>query len=220
MVGEKVLKSLVEVEPEGELRLVWIDPSSALDNPMNWRTHPEAQTEAVRHLIFEEGGVGWAGAGLINERKVEDGWSEEEAFPTLIDGHDRKEVAVEEGGAMPFLVGSWGPDKERVILATLDPVGAMATINYDAQLGLLELIVSDNDVVNTLIDRMRETAEIMAELGNETFSVNLPAGDGTKLEQKEYHFKVRVNDTDQFETVAEAVRQLILDEGFDATVTV
>jgi len=150
MVDEKVLKELVEVEAEGDLRLVWIDPNTAVENERNWRIHPSNQTEAVRHLIFEEDGVGWAGAGLINERKMEDGWAEEEAIPTLIDGHDRRKVAIEEGGAMPFLVGSWGPDDEKAILATLDPIGAMAVADVDKLSELLEFVSKRDSVAAEL----------------------------------------------------------------------
>ena len=97
------------------LRLEWLDPASLGDNPQNWRRHSPIQNAALRDALKE---VGWAGALLYNSRTK-----------TLIDGHLRKKVAV---GPVPVLVGDWSEDDERKILATLDPIGAMAQADTDA----------------------------------------------------------------------------------------
>src|SRR5260370_40602406 len=58
------------------LRLEWRSPSELAENPANWRRHPDAQLAALSDVIAE---VGWAGAGLYNERTGR-----------LIDGHLRR----------------------------------------------------------------------------------------------------------------------------------
>lgn len=93
------------------LRLVYLDPAELEDNPQNWRAHPEAQTAALRDVIAD---VGWAGALLYNERTKR-----------LIDGHARKQEFAGKA-KVPVLVGDWSEEDEKKILATLDPLGAMA----------------------------------------------------------------------------------------------
>jgi len=90
-------------------------------NPANWRTHPDAQANALEDVIAE---VGWAGALLYNERTKR-----------LIDGHLRKKKFA--GRPVPVLIGSWSEEEEKVILATLDPIGAMAEANKEALAALL-----------------------------------------------------------------------------------
>lgn len=112
-----------------DLDLVWFRPDGAQTNPAQWRTHPEAQKDALNTLIFDRESrdyVGWAGVVLINDRRVEDGWSEEEAVPTIIDGHGRSELALARDEEVPALVGHWTYAQERTILSTLDPLAMLA----------------------------------------------------------------------------------------------
>ena len=95
-----------------ELRRV---PASELHpNPLNWRTHPKEQLDAIRGILAE---VGFAGAELA--RELPDGSLQ------LIDGHARAEVAGD--AIVPVLVLDVTEDEAKKILATLDPIGAMAT---------------------------------------------------------------------------------------------
>lgn len=109
------------------LRLEYLDPAQLDDNPSNWRLHPASQLSALNDLIAE---VGWAGALLYNERTKR-----------LIDGHGRKELFAGKG-AVPVLVGSWTPAQEKLILATLDPLAALAEPQHDK----LAKLVSSIDV--------------------------------------------------------------------------
>jgi hypothetical protein len=119
-------KSTAEPEslPVPALRLEWRSPSELAENPRNWRRHDAAQIDALSDALAE---VGWAGACLYNERTGR-----------LIDGHARRKVALEQGAdKIPVLVGSWDEVQEAKILATLDPVGAMATADAAALDALL-----------------------------------------------------------------------------------
>ena len=84
--------------------------------------------KALPEVIQE---VGWAGALLYNERTQR-----------LIDGHARKEL-FEGKGKVPVLIGSWDEATEKKILATLDPLGAMAEANQAALAALHAEIGSD-----------------------------------------------------------------------------
>ena len=98
-----------------ELRHV---PASDLrPNPKNWRTHPTAQRDALRGILAE---VGMADAVLA--RELPDG------SLMLIDGHLRAETLGD--GDVPVLVLDVNEAEADKLLATLDPMAAMA--NSDA----------------------------------------------------------------------------------------
>lgn len=113
------------VEPT--LRLEWRTADELADNVANWRRHPEAQKAALEEVIAR---VGWAGALLLNERLPEQGWPED-AEPTLIDGHLRKDMGVGDE-LLPVLVGSWTSEDEALILASLDPIADAAEPDFKA----------------------------------------------------------------------------------------
>ena len=111
------------------LRLEYVEAGSLKANPMNWRRHPTGQADALKAVI---GDVGWAGALLYNE-----------ATGQLIDGHARKD-AVPAKTLVPVLIGSWTPAQEMKILATLDPLAAMADTDPDA----LESLMAEIDLTD------------------------------------------------------------------------
>jgi DNA modification methylase len=115
--------------PRPRLRLEWIEAQSLGDNPNNWRRHPEPQLNALRGVL-NDAEVGWAGALLYNE-----------ATGRLIDGHARKRV-VEPTALVPVLIGRWSEAAEQKVLATLDPLAAMAT----ADLRQLESLLANVDL--------------------------------------------------------------------------
>jgi hypothetical protein len=97
--------------PDRPLRLEYIQASTLSPNPANWRRHPPGQMNALRQTLDR---VGWAGALLFNE-----------ATGNLLDGHARLELVKPED-FVPVMIGSWTPEREREILATLDPIAALA----------------------------------------------------------------------------------------------
>lgn len=128
------------------LRLEWRSPAELAENPHNWRTHPPAQVAALTDVIAE---VGWAGACLYNERTGR-----------LIDGHARRKVALEQGSELvPVLVGDWSEEQEKKILATLDPLAAMAEANRDALDKLLWEVQTGSEHVGKML------TELAAETG-------------------------------------------------------
>lgn len=81
-------------------------------NPKNWRTHPSGQAKALRGALGE---VGWVQQVIVNRQTG-----------LLIDGHLRVELAAERDETVPTLYVDLTEDEEALVLATLDPIGAMA----------------------------------------------------------------------------------------------
>lgn len=122
------------------LRLEYRTAKELADNPANWRRHPAQQTAALSDALKE---VGWAGAVLYNEKTKR-----------LIDGHARKSIAKPDE-KIPVLVGSWTPEQEAKILATLDPLGAMAQADSSKLADLLKTVSSDGATLGAFLDDMR-----------------------------------------------------------------
>lgn len=82
-------------------------------HPLNWRTHPAGQRSALAGLLAE---VGYAAA--LVARELDDGTLE------LIDGHLRAEATPD--ALVPVLVVDVNESEARVLLASLDPLAALA----------------------------------------------------------------------------------------------
>jgi ParB-like chromosome segregation protein Spo0J len=151
-----------DVQPP--LRLEWRSPAELAENPRNWRTHPPTQLAALADVIAE---VGWAGACLFNERTGR-----------LIDGHLRRELALKQGCAnVPVLIGSWDEATEAKILATLDPIGALA----EADSIKLEALLSD---VSTSSDALQQMlADLASEAGMVPPEVNAATDPGPQIDR-------------------------------------
>jgi len=121
------------------IRLEWIEAGSLAENPHNWRRHPPSQLRALSDLIHDPA-VGWAGVLLFNERTGH-----------LIDGHARK-AAAQADELVPVLVGNWSPEAEKKILATLDPLAALAGGDSDAYDELTRGLDVDSLFVRDVID--------------------------------------------------------------------
>lgn len=129
--------------PETPLRLEWRSPAELAENPANWRRHPESQMAALTGVLAE---VGWAGACLYNERTGR-----------LIDGHARRKVALEQGATrVPVLVGDWPEEQERKILATLDPLAAMADADGAALASLLREVNTGDEALQQMLAALAE----------------------------------------------------------------
>lgn len=122
-----------------KLRLEWVEAGSLAErkNPANWRRHPARQLDALKELIGDPE-IGWAGVILYNERTG-----------NMIDGHARV-ASVAASTAVPVLIGSWSPEAEKKILATLDPLAAMAEVDTAALQQLLSDVDFDSDALKEL----------------------------------------------------------------------
>ena len=94
-------------------------------HPRNWRTHPPQQRRALAASLNN---VGWVGAVLVNRQTGH-----------LLDGHERLWQALDQGDdtPVPYIEVDVSEDEEHLILATLDPIGAMAETDAEMLAGLL-----------------------------------------------------------------------------------
>ena len=135
--------------PGANLRLEWIEAGSLAENPLNWRRHSQEQLQSIRELLSDPE-IGWAGVCLYNERTRR-----------LIDGHARKSV-VNPATVVPVLVGDWSEEAERKILATFDPVGAMAAGDAAAYEALIKSVEADGLWVRDLLQQTMRSLDAAA----------------------------------------------------------
>jgi ParB-like chromosome segregation protein Spo0J len=146
------------------LRLEWRSPAELAENPRNWRTHPDTQLAALTDVISE---VGWAGACLFNERTQR-----------LIDGHLRRRIGIAQGtDKIPVLIGNWNEEQERKILATLDPIGALAQADSAKLESLLREVSTGSNALEQLL------ADLAAGAGIVTAPVSAAADPGPQLDR-------------------------------------
>jgi DNA modification methylase len=113
-------------------------PASQLKaNPKNWREHPPEQQRAMKGVLDE---IGIAGALLA--RETADGLE-------LIDGHLRTEMA--DDTAWPVLILDVNENEADVLLASVDPIGALAKTNADQLASLLGQIETENADLDSLL---------------------------------------------------------------------
>ena len=112
---------------------------SILFNPRNWRIHPLSQQDALKGVLEE---VGWVQQVIVNKRTG-----------NLIDGHLRCQLAAREGArTIPVVYVDVSEDEEALVLATLDPIAAMAATDKQKLDELFADIQSENENVRKMMD--------------------------------------------------------------------
>ena len=99
-------------------------PAEITPHDLNWRRHPAQQRAALAGVLDE---VGWVQDVIVNR-----------TTGRLVDGHLRVAVALERGEAsVPVVYVELSDDEERLVLATLDPIGSLAETDAAALSALL-----------------------------------------------------------------------------------
>lgn len=141
-------------------------------NPLNWRRHPEAQANALRGMLAE---IGFAGAALA--REMADGSLQ------LIDGHLRTET-VGPDVEIPVLVLDVNAEEASKILATFDPLGAMAETDAEMLKQLLDEVEFESPDVSAMLDGVSEAAGVFGV--DEVGAPNLASGDRQPFQQMSF----------------------------------
>lgn len=118
-----------------------IRASELVPNPRNWRTHPRVQRDALNGVLSE---IGYADALLA--RELPDGRL------MLIDGHMRAATTPDQ--MVPVLVLDLNEEEGDKLLATLDPLTAMAETDNGKLDDLLKVVRTDNDNLQGLLDSL------------------------------------------------------------------
>lgn len=156
-----------------------------LPNPDNWRTHPPEQARALRGLLKDVGQVDILRA------------VETPAGLMLVDGHLRSEL--EPDAEWKVAVLDLSPEEARLVLATFDPVAAMAKADQEKLDALLLEIDAES----------KEVAELLASLASES-----PEDAGKEIDlSPTYGVLIHVRD----ELAQRALLRTADEAGFDAT---
>ena len=116
-------------------------PADLVGNPRNWRTHPKAQRDALAGVLDQ---VGWVQDVIVNKRT---GY--------LVDGHARVAVAAQRGEtSVPVVYVDLSEDEELLILATLDPLAAMAEADTEVLADLLASVTSEDAALTSMLDAL------------------------------------------------------------------
>ena len=107
-----------------------VKASDLVDHPENFRRHEADQQRALTTMLSE---IGFA--GVVLTRKLPGGKLQ------IIDGHLRKALAGSE--KIPVVVTDLNENEARKLLASYDPLGAMAGTDKDALKALLEKLSTD-----------------------------------------------------------------------------
>lgn len=118
-------------------------------NDRNWRKHPKAQREALEGILQE---VGYAGALLAYE--TAEGLK-------LIDGHLRASTGSPKA-VVPVLVLDVTEDEADKLLASIDPIAAMADTDGRALANLLGQLTTDSDGLAAMLADLQQTADQLA----------------------------------------------------------
>ncbi len=114
-------------------------PAELVPNPRNWRSHPQEQQRALAGALGE---VGWVAEVLVNRTTGH-----------VVDGHLRIELALARGEpVVPVTYVELSEDEERLVLASLDPLAAMATAEQEQLAALLAGLDPADDALRALLD--------------------------------------------------------------------
>jgi hypothetical protein len=139
-----------KVDELSHKKIVWQDrvvglerlPSSSLHtHPLNWREHSALQQEALSGVLRE---VGIAGALLVYRNDVGE--------YVTIDGHLRKSLDPDQ--LWPCLVLDVDDTEAALLLATHDPLAAMAEANTEALTRLLHEVQSGEAAVQAMLSEL------------------------------------------------------------------
>ena len=121
-------------------------PDQLLANPKNWRIHPKEQQEALGGVMER---VGWVQQVVVNKRT---------GF--VVDGHLRVSMAISRSEPMvPVVYVDLSEEEEALILATIDPLAALAKTDND-QLRDLVTDIGVNDQIRDLLAALRLPVDV------------------------------------------------------------
>jgi hypothetical protein len=161
-------------------------PEQLLANPRNWRVHPKAQEAALAAVLDE---VGWVQNVIVNQRTG-----------NVVDGHLRVSLAISRGEAtVPVVYVDLDENEEGLVLATIDPLSAMAGTDKD----LLAQLLGDAEAENADLIALLEQLGAGVGLGvGEIGFPELPDGDRSPFRTMTFTVSA-----DQEETIGEALRR-------------
>jgi len=149
------------------------NPKELIANPKNWRRHPVHQKEVLDEVLST---VGWVQEVIVNKDTG-----------LIVDGHLRVELAVAKGESeIPVKYVSLSVKEEATVLATIDPIAALAETDKNAIQELADFVnaKADSDI-GLLLESLVHNASIDAELMQSVNSdIDVPFHESSVFEEK------------------------------------
>jgi DNA modification methylase len=118
-------------------------PDQLLANPRNFRVHPKPQQDALAGVLSE---VGWVQNVLVNRQSGH-----------VIDGHLRVSLAISRGEPkVPVVYVDLTPEEEALVLATFDPISALAGTDKDILGDLLAEVSTQDAALQEMLEGLAE----------------------------------------------------------------
>lgn len=130
----------------------WEAPDQLLANPLNFRVHTGDQGQALAGAL---GTLGWIQRIIVNQRTGH-----------VIDGHLRVKLALQrDEGTVPVLYVDLDDNEERIALATLDPISAMAGTDKALLDELLDAIEVEDAALAEFLAELKPTESSIGSKG-------------------------------------------------------
>ena len=115
-------------------------PTQLLANPSNWRIHPKHQQDALTAVLDK---VGWVQRVIVNKRTQH-----------IVDGHLRVSLAISRNEPeVPVVYVDLSEQEELAVLATIDPLSAMAATDSAKLQELLDSVQIDDAALEAVLRR-------------------------------------------------------------------
>jgi hypothetical protein len=155
-------------------------PDQLLANEGNWRIHPKNQQSVLGGVLAEVGIV----QGVIVNNRTSELWEiNKRNIPTIVDGHLRAQMAISSGQQeIPVTYIDLTPNEEAEILATFDPISALAVADRDKLEELIHTVNSGENSVQQMLEDLSkregiippEFKELAGDIQNEVEMVECP----------------------------------------------
>lgn len=122
-----------------------VKASELAPHPNNWRKHPKAQQDAIRGILAEVGFVDALMVRLLPGGKYQ-----------IVDGHLRAETAPDMD--IPVLVVDLDDAEAAKVLATFDPIGAMAEADKENLDAILKGVETQSDALREMLEGLAKDA--------------------------------------------------------------
>lgn len=146
-------------------------PDQLLANPKNWRIHPKGQQDALAGVLAQ---VGWVQEVIVNRTTGH-----------LLDGHLRVTLAMRrEEPSIPVKYVELTEAEEALVLATLDPIAALAGADPAKLDELLREVESGDAAVQAMLAELAQRTGVIPS--NDEFAAamgGLPSGDKAPFQQ-------------------------------------
>jgi len=138
---------------------------SLLANPKNWRIHPQLQRQGLDAVLTN---IGWVQDVVVNIRMGEE-WGASRGVETLVDGHLRVLLALSKGDdtVVPVKFVDLSPEEADIVLATLDPLSAIAVVDKTILAQLLQDVQVIDPSLETILENLAQSAGILGTVAGQ-----------------------------------------------------